>query len=113
MEQEGTRGNRKEFDDVVCGGVVQLVRTPACHAGGRGFSPVAPAIRSPAADNSAIRDRDVSGNPIPGAATGRLVFFGCSSCPKPSDGGKSTDDATSTRSLTLTALTVHFHRCSW
>ena len=37
MEQEGTRGNRKEFDDVVCGGVVQLVRTPACHAGGRGF----------------------------------------------------------------------------
>ena len=37
MEREGTRGNRKEFDDVVCGGVVQLVRTPACHAGGRGF----------------------------------------------------------------------------
>jgi hypothetical protein len=37
MEQEGTRGNRKEFDDVVCGGVVQLVRTPACHAGGGGF----------------------------------------------------------------------------
>ncbi len=37
MEQEGTRGNRKEFDDVVYGGVVQLVRTPACHAGGRGF----------------------------------------------------------------------------
>jgi hypothetical protein len=28
---------------VVCGGVVQLVRTPACHAGGRGFEPVAPA----------------------------------------------------------------------
>ncbi len=27
MEQEGTRGNRKESDDVVCGGVVQLVRT--------------------------------------------------------------------------------------
>ena len=22
---------------IVCGGVVQLVRTPACHAGGRGF----------------------------------------------------------------------------
>src|SRR5258705_3905457 len=37
MEQEGTKGNRKELDDVVCGGVVQLVRTPACHAGGRGF----------------------------------------------------------------------------
>src|SRR6184192_7957 len=37
MEQEGTRGNRKESDDVICGGVVQLVRTPACHAGGRGF----------------------------------------------------------------------------
>src|SRR5260370_35265652 len=24
-------------------GVLQLVRTPACHAGGRGFEPVAPA----------------------------------------------------------------------
>src|SRR6266576_3623654 len=34
------RWNEREsegFDDVVCGGVVQLVRTPACHAGGRGF----------------------------------------------------------------------------
>jgi uncharacterized protein YceK len=37
MEQEGTRRSRKESDDVICGGVVQLVRTPACHAGGRGF----------------------------------------------------------------------------
>ncbi len=36
IEQEGTRGNQKE-SDAVCGGVVQLVRTPACHAGGRGF----------------------------------------------------------------------------
>jgi hypothetical protein len=34
----GTRGNREEviFE---AGGVVQLVRTPACHAGGRGFEP--------------------------------------------------------------------------
>ena len=37
MEQEGAIGNRKEANDAVCGGVVQLVRTPACHAGGRGF----------------------------------------------------------------------------
>jgi hypothetical protein len=37
MEQEGTRRSRNESDDVICGGVVQLVRTPACHAGGRGF----------------------------------------------------------------------------
>jgi hypothetical protein len=37
MERKGTRGNWKESDEVVCGGVVQLVRTPACHAGGRGF----------------------------------------------------------------------------
>src|SRR5260370_42162290 len=37
MEGKGTRENRKESDDVVCGGVVQLVRPPACHAGGRGF----------------------------------------------------------------------------
>jgi hypothetical protein len=36
-ERKGTRRKRKESDDVVCGGVVQLVRTPACHAGGRGF----------------------------------------------------------------------------
>src|SRR5690348_9769740 len=37
MERKGTTGNRKESDDVVCGGVVQLVRTPARHAGGRAF----------------------------------------------------------------------------
>ena len=37
MELEGTRGSRKESDGVGCGGVVQLVRTPACNAGGRGF----------------------------------------------------------------------------
>jgi hypothetical protein len=30
---EGTGSNQT----LVCGGVVQLVRTPACHAGGRGF----------------------------------------------------------------------------
>jgi hypothetical protein len=36
-ERKGTRGSRKESDDVVYGGVVQLIRTPACHAGGRGF----------------------------------------------------------------------------
>jgi hypothetical protein len=41
-EQKRKRGHRKESDDVVCGGVVQLVRTPACHAGGHGFSSVAP-----------------------------------------------------------------------
>ncbi len=29
--------NNKENEFVPCGGVVQLVRTPACHAGGRGF----------------------------------------------------------------------------
>lgn len=37
MEQEDHRGNRRELDDGVFGGVVQLVRTPACPAGGRGF----------------------------------------------------------------------------
>ena len=38
MEREG---NSKESDDagVPCGGVVQVVRTPACHAGGRGLEP--------------------------------------------------------------------------
>jgi hypothetical protein len=36
MEREGTTRNRKS-DDGVSGGVVQLVRRPACHAGGRGF----------------------------------------------------------------------------
>ena len=30
-EPEGIR------QSLLCGGVVQLVRTPACHAGGRGF----------------------------------------------------------------------------
>ena len=33
----GIRRNRKESRAVICGGVVQLVRTPACHAGGRWF----------------------------------------------------------------------------
>lgn len=53
-----------------------------------------------AADNSGCNDwfvdpipaRDVSGNAIPGMAIGRLVFFGCPSCPRPKGGGKSTDD---------------------
>jgi hypothetical protein len=31
MEPDGVRRSS------ICGGVVQLVRTPACHAGGRGF----------------------------------------------------------------------------
>src|SRR5215813_10718715 len=35
------RGCRRESEGItqslLCGGVVQLVRTPACHAGGRGF----------------------------------------------------------------------------
>src|SRR5438132_5379894 len=57
MEQEGTRGNRKEFDDVVCGGVVQLVRTPACHAGGRGFESRRSRFRHPAAWLLASRAR--------------------------------------------------------
>src|SRR5262245_43475798 len=34
---------------------------------------------------------DASGNPIPGAAIGRLVSFGCSSCPK-RGGGKTTEE---------------------
>ena len=33
----GMRGNHREFGGFQRGGVVQLVRTPACHAGGRGF----------------------------------------------------------------------------
>ena len=48
MEREGIGRHLKEPDGigehnnkvnefVPCGGVVQLVRTPACHAGGRGF----------------------------------------------------------------------------
>ena len=37
-EREGVGGNREESDNfLLCGGVVQLVRTPACHTGGRGF----------------------------------------------------------------------------
>src|SRR5437667_1723893 len=40
--QEGTRSNSRELI-FQSGGVVQLVGTPACHAGGRGSSPVAPA----------------------------------------------------------------------
>jgi hypothetical protein len=35
MAQEGT-GKESDYP-LLCGGVVQLVRTPACHAGGRGF----------------------------------------------------------------------------
>jgi hypothetical protein len=30
-------GREISGDDVVCGAVVQLIRTPACHAGGRRF----------------------------------------------------------------------------
>ena len=53
-----------------------------------------------AADGSGCNDwyvdpiptHDVSGNPIPGQAIGRLVSFGCSSCPRPHGGGKTTDD---------------------
>src|SRR5215469_2513653 len=41
MVRQGTRGCRREprgiEQSILCGGVVQLVRTPACHAGGRGF----------------------------------------------------------------------------
>jgi hypothetical protein len=41
MVRQGRRWHRREPDgmgrSLVCGGVVQLVRTPACHAGGRGF----------------------------------------------------------------------------
>src|SRR5215471_3483980 len=51
MTRQGTRGHRREPEGIrrslLCGGVVQLVRTPACHAGGRGSSPVAPAISFP------------------------------------------------------------------
>ena len=32
-----SEGAGKYQTSIVCGGVVQLVRTPACHAGGRGF----------------------------------------------------------------------------
>jgi hypothetical protein len=35
---------------------------------------------------------DGSGNTIPGMAIGRLVFFGCSACPKNRGGGKVTGD---------------------
>ena len=31
--------NKVEIKQTLCGSVVQLVRTPACHAGGRGFEP--------------------------------------------------------------------------
>ena len=40
MVRQRTRGSRRDQEEVrrfTCGGVVQLVRTPACHAGGRGF----------------------------------------------------------------------------
>src|SRR5262245_54303301 len=37
-----------------------------------------------------IPTHDVSGNPVPGQAIGRLVSFGCSSCPRPH--GKTTTD---------------------
>ena len=36
-EWAGVGGNRKESQSLSCGVVVQLVRTPACHARGRGF----------------------------------------------------------------------------
>src|SRR5436309_5154753 len=34
-EAEGTEGNNSRKAEQQCGGVVQRVRTPACHAGGR------------------------------------------------------------------------------
>jgi hypothetical protein len=41
MVRQGTTGCRRESEGIthplLCGGVVQLVRTPACHAGGHGF----------------------------------------------------------------------------
>jgi hypothetical protein len=41
MVRQGTRGHRREPEGIrqslLCGDVVQLVRTPACHAGGRRF----------------------------------------------------------------------------
>ncbi len=38
MEGEGIRREPEGIrQSLLCGGVVQLVRTPACHAGGRGF----------------------------------------------------------------------------
>src|SRR5215831_18272098 len=53
-----------------------------------------------AADGSGCNDwyvdpipaHDVNGNPVPGQALGRLVFFGCSSCPRTHGDGKTTDD---------------------
>ena len=39
-EREGVGGNRRESDthySPLCGGIVRLVRAPACYAGGRGF----------------------------------------------------------------------------
>lgn len=39
-----------------------------------------------------IPSHDVTGNTIPGTAIGRLVFFGCPSCPRSKGAGKSTDD---------------------
>src|SRR5437667_3632015 len=38
-ERKGTVRHKRSN---ICGGVVQLVRTPACHAGGRGFVPSLP-----------------------------------------------------------------------
>jgi hypothetical protein len=37
-----------------------------------------------------IPAHDVNGNPVPAQAISRLVFFGCSSCPKTPGGGKTT-----------------------
>jgi uncharacterized protein YjbI with pentapeptide repeats len=35
--ERASQGTGKYQMSIVCGGVVQLVRTPACHSGGRGF----------------------------------------------------------------------------
>lgn len=53
-----------------------------------------------ASDNTGCNDwfidptptHDASGDPLPGVAIGRLVSFGCSSCPRTKIGGKVTDD---------------------